>query len=72
MHDHFPDPMGVRAFFTKYSLGIYPRVVKYFMAIFDIPEMVAVGRTTICNSYGTWESLTRLQVSPITDTLPFA
>ena len=59
---HFPDPMGVRAFLERYSLGVYPRILKYFMAAFDVPEMVAVGRSAICSSQGTWASLTRLQV----------
>ena len=30
---HFPDPMGIRAFFTRFSFELYPRVLKYFMAI---------------------------------------
>ena len=58
---HFPDPMGLRERFHVYSLGIYPGILKYMMAVFDIPEAIAVARTAVCSSGG-FEALSRLQV----------
>eukprot|EP00210_Caulerpa_lentillifera_P006894 g6591.t1 len=59
--EHFPDPMGVGEFIQKYSFGLYPSVLKYFMTVFDVPELIAVGRIQICEAQGTIVNLTRLQ-----------
>ncbi len=45
---HFPDPMGLRAMLTKWTLGAYPGVLKWAMAIFDVPEAIAAARTAVC------------------------
>ncbi|GMH37404.1 hypothetical protein BSKO_05277 [Bryopsis sp. KO-2023] len=58
--EHFPDPMHLRDMLTKITFGVYPAVLKYLMAIFDVPEAVAVARGEICGD-GDWEALTRIQ-----------
>lgn len=60
---HFPDPMGLQRRLSRVTLGMYPGVLKYLMAAYDVPEAVAVARTAICNSPGSWNELSRLQVS---------
>jgi len=62
LEDHFPDPMGVRIRLEQVTLGIYPRIVKYTMAIFDIPEAVAVARNRMCEQK-LWTSMTRLETA---------
>lgn len=42
-----------------YSLGLYPRLIQWAMAIFDLPEAIAVSRNTLCREGG---SLSRIQV----------
>lgn len=62
---HFPDPMGLRAMAHKWSLGLYPGVIKAAMAVYDIPEAIAVVRSTVCaapSAAAGFASLTRLQV----------
>ena len=63
--EHFPDPMGLRAMAHKWSLGLYPGVIKAAMAVYDIPEAIAVVRNAVCaapNTAAGFASLTRLQV----------
>lgn len=47
---HFPDPMGLRDMAHKWSLGLYPGVIKAAMAVYDIPEAIAVARNTVCRA----------------------
>jgi hypothetical protein len=61
---HFPDPMGLRAMAHKWSLGLYPGVIKAAMTLYDIPEAIAVVRNAVCAAPTTaagFASLTRLQ-----------
>ena len=58
---HFPDPAGLRESIAKYTLHMYPGILKGAMAVFDVPEAIAVTRTAMCT--GSLASLTRLQVS---------
>ncbi|KAL0917207.1 hypothetical protein M5K25_012255 [Dendrobium thyrsiflorum] len=46
--EHFPDPTGLRARMEKWTFGLYPACIKYLMSAFDIPEVMAVTRKTIC------------------------
>ncbi len=57
---HFPDPMAVRDKISAWTLHFYPGVLNAAMTIFDLPEAIAVSRTTICSSG--IAGLTRLQV----------
>ena len=57
---HFPDPMGLRQTVARWSLGLYPNCLKFAMAVFDIPESIAVTRKLLCQS-GVG-SVTRIQV----------
>ena len=47
---HFPDPMGLRQTVARWSLGLYPNCLKFAMAVFDIPESIAVTRKLLCES----------------------
>lgn len=58
----FPDPMGLRSRLKSITLGFYPRILKYAMAIFDLPEAIAVARISICHMNGKMTQLSRLQV----------
>jgi len=58
---HFPDPAGLRSTLSTLTLGIYPNVIKWAFAIFDIPEAIAVSRTAMCTAGGTIAALTRIQ-----------
>ena len=57
---HFPDPVGLRETVAKWTLGLYPNCLKFTMAIFDVPESIAVTRKLLCTSG--LASLTRIQV----------
>ncbi len=57
---HFPDPAGLRDLIARYTLHAYPGVVQAAMALFDVPEAIAVTRTAMCTGPG---SLSRLQVT---------
>ena len=46
--EHFPDPTGLRARLEQWTFGLYPACIKYLMSAFDIPEVMAVTRSTIC------------------------
>ncbi|MQL98546.1 hypothetical protein Taro_031257 [Colocasia esculenta] len=46
--EHFPDPSGLRARIERWTFGLYPACIKYLMYAFDIPEVMAVTRSTIC------------------------
>lgn len=48
--EHFPDPTGLRARIEYLTMGFYPACIKYLMAAFDIPEVMAVTRSNICKS----------------------
>eukprot|EP00873_Tetraselmis_striata_P039964 jgi/Tetstr1/460228/TSEL_005543.t1 len=56
---HFPDPNGLRDKLARYSLHAYPDGLRCLMAVFDIPEAIALGRVAVCSAG--WGSLTRLQ-----------
>ncbi|KAJ3678324.1 hypothetical protein LUZ60_002127 [Juncus effusus] len=45
---HFPDPTGLRARIEQWTFGLYPACIKYLMSAFDIPEVMAVTRSSIC------------------------
>lgn len=57
---HFPDPVGLRETIATWTLGLYPNCLKYAMAIFDVPESIAVTRKLLCASG--LSSLSRIQV----------
>lgn len=44
---HFPDPMGLRARLQAATLGLYPGAIKWAMAVFDLPEAIAVARMQV-------------------------
>ncbi|CAL9114718.1 unnamed protein product [Musa textilis] len=46
--EHFPDPTGLRARIEQWTFGLYPACIKYLMSAFDVPEVMAVSRSTIC------------------------
>ncbi|KAL5198031.1 hypothetical protein ABZP36_001543 [Zizania latifolia] len=46
--EHFPDPTGLRTRLEHWTFGLYPACIKYLMSAFDIPEVMAVTRSTIC------------------------
>lgn len=48
--ERFSDPYGVRAMLSKASLGLYPAALQWTMAVFDVPETVAVARGHICTA----------------------
>ena len=54
--------MGLRETVASWTLGMYPNCLKYTMAVFDVPETIAVTRKLLCQSGVA--SLTRLQVRP--------
>lgn len=54
---HFPDPMGIRDTITRWTGHLYPSVLKFSFAVFDVPEAIAVSRTALCSAH----PLTRLQ-----------
>ncbi|KAG6549218.1 hypothetical protein Mapa_009204 [Marchantia paleacea] len=49
-NEHFPDPTGLRARIEFWTFGLYPACIKYLMAAFDIPEVMAVTRSNICKN----------------------
>ncbi|GAB4822190.1 hypothetical protein N2152v2_009236 [Parachlorella kessleri] len=58
---HFPDPMGLRLVLERWTLHLYPNAIKWLMAVFDVPENIAVSRTAICAAGGKLLHLTRIQ-----------
>lgn len=56
-NEHFPDPTGLRTRIEQWTFGFYPACIKYLMSAFDIPEVMAVTRNTICKEG--MESLSR-------------
>jgi hypothetical protein len=58
---HFPDPAGLRGSLSKWTLGLYPSGLKWLMALFDVPEAIAVSRTAMCAAGGSSVTLTRIQ-----------
>ena len=55
----FPDPAGLRAALSTVTAGAYPGLLKAAMAVYDVPEAIAVGRAAVCA--GKAASLTWLQ-----------
>ncbi|XP_010275607.1 PREDICTED: uncharacterized protein LOC104610601 [Nelumbo nucifera] len=55
--EHFPDPTDLRARIEQWTFGLYPACIKYLMSAFDVPEVMAVTRSTICKQG--MESLSR-------------
>ena len=49
---HFPDPAGLRRALRSATWGVYPGALKVAMALYDVPEAVAVGRGSICSVLG--------------------
>ena len=45
---HFPDPMDLRGRMSTWTLGLYPNVIKWVFAVFDLPQELAVARAQIC------------------------
>ena len=62
--EHFPDPKGLRDTVARWTLHLYPGCIRAVMAVFDVPEAIAVSRTAMCVGSKAVE-LTRLQVSMI-------
>lgn len=60
--EHFPDPQGLRLLLERMTLGLYPGVLKAAMAVFDVPEAIAVTRTAMCAVQGSLTTISRLQV----------
>lgn len=58
--EHFPDPQGLRRRLSQWTLGLYPRCLQWLMAIFDVPESIAVTRGVMCQGGG--QVLSRVQV----------
>lgn len=58
--EHFPDPQGLRRWLASWSLGLYPRCLQWLMAVFDVPESIAVTREIMCSGEGA--ALSRVQV----------
>nr|GLL48269.1 uncharacterized protein LOC109170131 isoform X1 [Ipomoea trifida] len=46
--EHFPDPTGLRERIERWTFGLYPACIKYLMSAFDVPEVMAVSRNSIC------------------------
>lgn len=61
--EHFPDPKGLRDTVARWTLHIYPKCIQATMALFDIPEAIAVSRTKLCLA-GSIRELSRMQVRP--------
>ncbi|KAK9809330.1 hypothetical protein WJX73_005806 [Symbiochloris irregularis] len=57
---HFPDPMGMRELVSRWTGHIYPSVLKFSFALFDVPEAIAVSRIAVCK---TGLALTRIQAA---------
>ncbi|KAK3442595.1 hypothetical protein EUGRSUZ_B02927 [Eucalyptus grandis] len=55
--EYFPDPTGLRVRMEQWTFGLYPACIKYLMSAFDVPEVMAVSRTDICQNR--MESLSR-------------
>lgn len=47
----------------RWTLNLYPGIIKAAMAVFDVVESIAVSRTRICAAGGL-HALTRVQVRP--------
>ena len=50
--EHFPDPQGLRRRLAVWTLGLYPRCLQWLMALFDVPESIAVTRGVMCSGGG--------------------
>lgn len=59
--EHFPDPQGLRRQLSVWTLGLYPRCIQWLMAVFDVPECIAVTRDALCKAGGA-AGLSRVQV----------
>ncbi|CAN6466743.1 unnamed protein product [Victoria cruziana] len=49
-NEHFPDPTGLRKRIEEWTFGFYPACIKYLMSAFDVPEVMAVTRNSICRT----------------------
>ncbi|CAN6478455.1 unnamed protein product [Victoria cruziana] len=58
-NEHFPDPTGLRRRIEQWTFGFYPACIRYLMSAFDVPEVMAVTRNSICKAG--WESISRGQ-----------
>ncbi|KAB1220379.1 hypothetical protein CJ030_MR3G009839 [Morella rubra] len=45
---YFPHANTARARIEEWTFGLYPASIKYLMAVFDVPELMAVTRAKIC------------------------
>lgn len=64
---HAPCTQGLRALLQRLTLGAYPGVIKAAMAVFDLPEAIAVTRSALCAAGGSLAVVSRLQVGPPPD-----
>ncbi|XP_006342611.1 uncharacterized protein [Solanum tuberosum] len=48
--EHFPDPTDLKKRIEHWTFGLYPACIKYLMSAFDVPEVMAVTRNTICKN----------------------
>ncbi|KDD72728.1 hypothetical protein H632_c2969p0, partial [Helicosporidium sp. ATCC 50920] len=44
----FADPAGLRARLERWTLGLYPGVLRWGMTLFDVPDLIAVARAQLC------------------------
>lgn len=61
--ERFPDPADMRRILSTYTLGLYPNAIKWAMALFDVPEAIAVARNAVCADGGSISQLGRLESS---------
>ena len=48
----FSQPPGLRDAMRRWTLNLYPGIIKAAMAVFDVVESIAVSRTRICKAGG--------------------
>lgn len=59
--ENFPDPSNLRGTLSRWTFSIYPNLIKWLFAAFDVPEAIAVSRTASCLAGGSFAALTRIQ-----------
>ncbi|XP_075668225.1 uncharacterized protein LOC142638081 [Castanea sativa] len=49
-HRELPVPISILDRIVQWVSGLYQAYIKYFMSAFDVPELLAVSRSNICNN----------------------
>ncbi|KAL4649716.1 hypothetical protein ACB092_01G035000 [Castanea dentata] len=49
-HRELPIPISILDRIVQWASGLYQAYIKYFMSAFDVPELIAVSRSNICNN----------------------